>query len=75
MKFRYNTSFILDYNPKDIDPSYKMDLDFWDCFGRKKALFYNWRNAVFVLKIVIEGCKLLVLFSQILFYSDTTANS
>ena len=23
-------------NPKDLDPSYKMDLDLWDCFGRKK---------------------------------------
>ena len=23
-------------NPKDLDPSYKMDLDFWDCFGGKK---------------------------------------
>ena len=23
-------------NPKDLDLSYKMDLDFWDCFGRKK---------------------------------------
>ena len=23
-------------NPKDVDLSYKMDLDFWDCFGRKK---------------------------------------
>ena len=23
-------------NPKYLDPSYKMDLDFWDCFGRKK---------------------------------------
>ena len=23
-------------NPKDLDPSNKMDLDFWDCFGRKK---------------------------------------
>ena len=21
---------------KDLDPSYKTDLDFWDCFGRKK---------------------------------------
>ena len=19
-------------NPKDLDPSYKIDLDFWDCF-------------------------------------------
>ena len=22
-------------NLKNLDPSYKMDLDFWDCFGRK----------------------------------------
>ena len=22
-------------NPKDLDLSYKMDLDLWDCFGRK----------------------------------------
>ena len=25
-------------NPKGLDPSYKTDLDFWDCFGRKKIL-------------------------------------
>ena len=23
-------------NLKDLDPSYKMDLDLWDCFGGKK---------------------------------------
>ena len=23
-------------NPKDLDPSYKTDIDLWDCFGRKK---------------------------------------
>ena len=23
-------------NPKDLDPSFKTDLDFWECFGRKK---------------------------------------
>ena len=28
-------------NPKDIDPFYKMDLDFWDCFGRTKTLSFN----------------------------------
>ena len=27
-------SFLI--NPKDLDPSYKMDLDFWDCFTRKQ---------------------------------------
>ena len=26
-------------NPKDLDPFYKMDLDFGDCFGRKKTVF------------------------------------
>ena len=24
-------------NPKNLDPS-KMELDFWDCFGREKKL-------------------------------------
>ena len=33
-------------NPQDLDLSYKLDLDFWDCFGRKKTLSYNQRNAV-----------------------------
>ena len=23
-------------NPKNLDPSYKMDLDLWNCFGRVK---------------------------------------
>ena len=23
-------------NPKDLDPSYKMDLDFWDSFAGEK---------------------------------------
>ena len=36
-------------NPKDLDPSYKMDLDFWDCFGRKKTLSYKRRNMVLFL--------------------------
>ena len=22
-------------NPKNLDPSYQMDLDIWDCFGRE----------------------------------------
>ena len=25
-------------NPKDLDPSYKMDLDLRDCFGRVKLV-------------------------------------
>ena len=31
-------------NPKDLDPYYKMDLDFWHCFGWKKILSFNRRN-------------------------------
>ena len=33
-------------NLKDLDPSYKMDLDFWNCFRRKKALSYIQGNTV-----------------------------
>ena len=25
-------------NPKDLDPSYKMDLEFWNCLKGKKKL-------------------------------------
>ena len=37
MEFCYNTIPFLN-NPNDLDLSYKTDLDFWDCFGRKKPL-------------------------------------
>ena len=29
-------SFSFQNNPKDLDPSCKMDLDLWDCLGRVK---------------------------------------
>ena len=28
-------------NPKNLDPSYKMDLDLWDCLGRVKLVLYQ----------------------------------
>ena len=31
--------------PKDLDPSYKMDLDVWDCFGRKQEMLQYVTNA------------------------------
>ena len=31
-------SFSFQNNPKDLDPSYKMDLDLWDCLGRVKLI-------------------------------------
>ena len=30
--------FAFQNNPKDLDPSYKMDLDLWDCLGRVKLV-------------------------------------
>ena len=26
-------------NPKNLDPSYKVDLDLWDCLGSEKLIF------------------------------------
>ena len=46
MKFYYNSSFTLPKQSNDLDPSYKMDLDFWDCFRRKQTPSYNHRNMV-----------------------------
>ena len=31
-------SFSSKNNPKNLDPSYKMDLDLWDCLGRVKLI-------------------------------------
>ena len=39
LKFCYTVIcnfFPFQNNPKDLDPSYKTDLDFWDCFGKEK---------------------------------------
>ena len=38
--FGYKTEFFVSFqnNPKDLDPSYKMDLDLWDCLGKVKLV-------------------------------------
>ena len=36
--FVYKTVFSFQNNPKNLDPSYKMDLDLWDCLGRVKLV-------------------------------------
>ena len=28
-------------SPKNLDPSYKTDIDLWDCLGRVKLVFYQ----------------------------------
>ena len=47
-----NNKFFLPFlnSRKDLEPSYKMDLDLWDCFGWKKTLSYI-RRIVLVIKI------------------------
>ena len=37
--FGYKTEFFsFQNNPKDLDPSYKTDLNLWDCLGRVKLV-------------------------------------
>ena len=34
LQLYYRFFFSFQNNPKDLDPSCKMDLDLWDCLGR-----------------------------------------
>ena len=51
---------------KGLDPSYKMDLDFWNCFGRKKKMSYNRRNTTQIFQpmakegIFVASCFLFL---------------
>ena len=31
--------FLFQNDPKNVDPSYKTDLDFWDCFGKENKKY------------------------------------
>ena len=48
--------------PKDLDPSYKMDLDLWDCFGREKSPSYNQRNMIHLLSFCL--CFVILRLEQ-----------
>ena len=37
--FCYKTVFSFQNNAKNLDPSFKMDLDLWDCLGKTKLVF------------------------------------
>ena len=47
MNFCYNTVFTFPKNPKNLDLSYKTDLDFLDCLWEEKKMSCNLRNMVF----------------------------
>ena len=36
--FGYKTDFSFLNNPKNLDRSYKIDLDLWDCYGKVKLV-------------------------------------
>ena len=59
-------------NPKDLDPSYRMDLDFWDCFGRKKTLSYKRRNTVSGLSYGFVPLKLVSKWNLVYCYTNTS---
>ena len=46
MKFCYDMGFPIKNNPKDLDPSYKMDVGFLGCFRRETPPSYKQRNIV-----------------------------
>ena len=41
-------------NPNNLDPSYKMDLDFWDCFGRKKFCLIT--EEIWYMRATYDDC-------------------
>ena len=57
--FSYKTvSFFFENNPKNVDPSYKIDLDFWDCFERVKlVLQQNFIGLIYLFVIILQRGK------------------
>ena len=65
-------------NPKDLDPSCKMDLDFWDCFGmkkrkkkKKKTASHNRRNMVYLK----STRNIKEVEKQVTYHISTTLNT
>ena len=54
--FAYKTVFFsFQNNPKNLDPSYKMDLDLWDCLGRvKPVLQQNCIGLILSFVLILE---------------------
>ena len=50
--------FSFQNNPKDLDPSFKMDLDLWDCLGRVKlVLQQNFIGLILLIVVILERGK------------------
>ena len=45
-------------SPKNLHPSYKKDLDLWDCLGRVKLVFYqNYIGLIESFVVILERGK------------------
>ena len=57
--FSYKTEFYSFLNsPKNLDPSYKTDLDLWDCLGRVKlVLCQNFIGLIESFVVILERVK------------------
>ena len=52
--FAYKTEcFAFQNNPKNLDPSYKMNLSFWDCLGRVKLVLQQNCIGLILLYVLI----------------------
>ena len=54
--FTYKTVFFaFQNNPKNLDPSYKTDLDLWDYLRRvKPVLQQNWIGLIWLFVLILE---------------------
>ena len=58
LRFYKTEIFSFQYNPKNLDPSYKMDLDLWDCLGRVKlVLGQNFIGLIKLFVVILERGK------------------
>ena len=71
MKFYYDMRFTFLNDPKDLDLSYKTDLDFLGFFWKEKTPSYNRRN------IVCQSYrdKILIIYSTAYRLAYSSANS
>ena len=54
--FGYKTEFFFILNnPKNLDLSYKTDLDLWDCLGKVKIVLHqNFKGLIQLFVVIIE---------------------
>ena len=61
--FGYKTEFFsFQNNPKNLDLSYKTDLDLWNCLGRVKlTLKPNFIGLILLSEVILERGKLCLI--------------